>query len=162
MTHRHEREARAAVYQRVRDGVKPSAQNKLRCLVFQCEEILVKREGLRKQRLLRILVATTIVLCQASGKRQGDITMPEGGGSNIEVAHHLTERKEQSEFRMPQAVEIAEAILLAIVAITTAWGGYQAALWTGHQSKLYGLASQQRVQAARAQASANYERLYDA
>jgi hypothetical protein len=88
--------------------------------------------------------------------------MPEGGGSNIEIAHQLTEHKEPSEFRMPQAVEIAEAIVLAIVAITTAWSGYQAALWTGHQSKLYGLASKQRVQAARAQDSANYERLYNA
>ena len=68
--------------------------------------------------------------------------MPEGGGSNIEVAHHLSEHNESREYRMPQAVEIAEAIVLAIVAITTAWSGYQAALWTGHQSKLYGLASQ--------------------
>src|SRR5664280_2832324 len=75
--------------------------------------------------------------------------MPEGGGSNIEIAHHLTERKEESGPQMPRAVEIAEAIVLAIVAITTAWSGYQAALWTGHQSKLYGLASKQRVQAAR-------------
>ena len=88
--------------------------------------------------------------------------MPEGKGSNIEVAHHLSEHKEQSEFRMPQTMEIAEGILLAIVAITTAWSGYQAALWTGRQSKLYGLASKQRVQAARAEASANYERLYNA
>src|SRR5664279_6200746 len=162
MTHRHEREARAAVYQRVRDGVKPSAQNKLRCLVFQCEEILVKREGLRKQRLLRILVATTIVLCQASGKRQGDITMPEGGGSNIEVAHHLSEHEEPREYRMPRTVEIVEGIVLAIVAITTAWSGYQAALWTGHQSKLYSVANRLRVQAGGAEAAANYERLYNA
>ncbi len=88
--------------------------------------------------------------------------MPEGGGSNIEVAHHLSEHKEQREYRMPQAVEIVEGIVLAIVAITTAWSGYQAALWTGHQSKLYGLASKQRVQAARAAASANEERLYNA
>ncbi len=88
--------------------------------------------------------------------------MPEGGGSNIEVAHHLSEHKEQHEYRMPQAVEIVEGIVLAIVAITTAWSGYQAALWTGHQSELYALASKLRVQAARADASANYERLYDA
>ena len=88
--------------------------------------------------------------------------MPEGGGSNIEVAHHLSEHNEPPEYRIPFAVEIAEAIVLAIVAITTAWSGYQAALWTGHQSKLYGVASKQRVQAARAEASANYDRLYNA
>ena len=88
--------------------------------------------------------------------------MPEGGGTNIEVAHHLSEHNLPPEYRIPFAVEIAEAIVLAIVAITTAWSGYQAALWTGHQSKLYGVASKQRVQAARAQDSANFERLYNA
>ena len=88
--------------------------------------------------------------------------MPEGAGSNIEVAHHLSEHKAQSESRVPSILEIAEGIVLALVAITTAWSGYQAALWTGHQSKLYGVASKQRVQAARAEAAANYERLYNA
>ena len=88
--------------------------------------------------------------------------MPESTGSNIEVAHHLSEYEKPSERRIPQAVEIVEGIVLAIVAITTAWSGYQAALWTGHQSKLYGLASKQRVQAEGAEAVANYERLYNA
>ena len=88
--------------------------------------------------------------------------MPEAGGSNIEVAQHLSEHEEQREYRMPQAVEIAEAIVLAIVAITTAWSGYQATLWAGHQSKLYGVAGKQRVQAGVAEASSNYERLYNA
>jgi len=88
--------------------------------------------------------------------------MPEAGGSNIEVAHHLSEHREQREYRMPQIVEIAEAIVLAIVAITTAWSGYQAALWSGHQSKLHGVASKLRVEAEGAAASASYERLYNA
>ena len=44
-------------------------------------------------------------------------------------------------------LEIAEAIVLAIVAIATAWSGYQAALWTGHQAELYALANHYRVQA---------------
>ncbi len=88
--------------------------------------------------------------------------MPEAGGSNIEVAHHLSEHNEPPEYRIPFAVEIAEAIVLAIVAITTAWSGYQAALWTGHQSKLYGVAGRLRVQAAAAADSANFERLYNA
>ena len=88
--------------------------------------------------------------------------MPEAGGSNIEVAHHLSEHEEQREYRMPRTVEIVEGIVLAIVAITTAWSGYQAALWTGHQSKLYGVAGKLRVQSGTAEASANYERLYNA
>jgi len=88
--------------------------------------------------------------------------MPEAGGSNIEVACHLSEHEEQREYRVPRAVEIVEGIVLAIVAVTTAWSGYQAALWTGHQSKLYGVANRLRVQAEGAEAAANYERLYNA
>jgi hypothetical protein len=88
--------------------------------------------------------------------------MPEAGGSNIEVAHRLSEHEEQREYRVPRAVEIVEGIVLAIVAVTTAWSGYQAALWTGHQSKLYSVANRLRVQAEGAEAAANYERLYNA
>ena len=58
-------------------------------------------------------------------------------------------------------VEIAEGIVLAIVAITTAWSGYQAALWAGHQSELYALASKQRVQAEQ-KPPPTTERLYNA
>jgi hypothetical protein len=87
--------------------------------------------------------------------------MPEAGGSNIEIAHHLTEH-EESESSRHAILEILEAVVLAIVAITTAWSGYQAALWTGHQSELYGQASKLRVQAEGTATSANQERLYNA
>jgi hypothetical protein len=86
--------------------------------------------------------------------------MPEAGGSNIEIAHHLTEH-EESESSRHAILEIIEAVVLAIVAITTAWSGYQAALWTGHQSELYGQASKLRVQAEGAAAYANQERMYN-
>ena len=88
--------------------------------------------------------------------------MPEAGGSNIEVAHHLTEHKEHSQSLGHEILEIAEAIVLAIVAIATAWSGYQAALWTGHQSELYGLADTFRIQAEGTATVANQERLYNA
>lgn len=91
--------------------------------------------------------------------------MPEGaGGSNIEVAHHLSEHKhgEHSQSFAHEILEIAEAIVLALVAITTAWSGYQAALWTGHQAELYGTSSRLRVQAEGAATAANQERLYNA
>jgi hypothetical protein len=89
--------------------------------------------------------------------------MPEAGGSNIEIAHHLTEHEEASEAASRHAIiEIIEAVVLAIVAITTAWSGYQAALWTGHQSELYGQASRFRVQAEGAAEYANQERMYNA
>lgn len=87
--------------------------------------------------------------------------MPETGSANIEVAHHLGE-KHGSHSGQSQLIEILEAILLAIVAVTTAWSGYQAALWTGEQSKLYGTSSRLRVEAEGAGTAANQERLYNA
>jgi hypothetical protein len=66
--------------------------------------------------------------------------MSEAGGSNIEFAQHLSEHKGSSQSLGHEILEIAEAVVLAVVAIATAWSGYQAALWTGHQSELYGQA----------------------
>jgi hypothetical protein len=88
--------------------------------------------------------------------------MPEAGGSNIELAQLLSERKASSESFGHEILEIVEAVVLAVVAITTAWSGYQAALWTGHQSELYGQADKLRVQAEGAATYANQERLYNA
>ncbi len=74
--------------------------------------------------------------------------MFEAGGSNIEIAQHLSDHKGSAHSLGHEILEIAEAMLLAVVAITTAWSGYQSALWAGHQSELYGQASKLRVQAA--------------
>jgi hypothetical protein len=73
--------------------------------------------------------------------------MSEAGGANIEVAHHLSHSHEPPKRLFNQILEFTEATVLAIVAIATAWGGYQAALWSGHQSELYGQASKLRVEA---------------
>src|SRR5271168_2229514 len=88
--------------------------------------------------------------------------MPEAGGANIEIAKHLGEHESAGESSGRAILEIIEALVLAIVAIATAWSGYQAALWTGHQSELYGQASKLRVQAEGAANAANQERLYNA
>jgi len=88
--------------------------------------------------------------------------MPEAGGSNIEVARHLSEHAVHSKSSAHQLLEITEAVVLAIVAVATAWSGYQAALWTGRQAELYGQAGKLRVQAGGAEAYANQERLYNA
>ena len=87
--------------------------------------------------------------------------MPEAGGSNIEIAKHLSEAESAPSLRHT-ILEIVEALVLATVAIATAWSGYQAALWTGHQSELYGQASKLRVQGEGAANYANQERLYNA
>lgn len=57
--------------------------------------------------------------------------MAEIGGPQVEVAHHLTEHKHGEQTLAHEILEIIEAIVLAVVAITTAWSGYQAALWDG-------------------------------
>src|ERR1700758_3852516 len=88
--------------------------------------------------------------------------MPEAGDSNIEIAHHLTEGGESSRSPQHVIVEIAEAVVLAVVAVATAWCGYQAALWTGQQAVLYGQASKLRVQGEGTANYANQERLYNA
>lgn len=89
--------------------------------------------------------------------------MPEAGGSNVEIAKHLSEHDKTAQSLWDAAIlEIVEALVLATVAIATAWSGYQAALWTGHQSELYGQASKLWVQAEGAAAYANQERLYNA
>jgi hypothetical protein len=49
--------------------------------------------------------------------------------------------------RWEKVVEIVEVIALALVAIATAFSGYQGAQWGGEQSRLYGLASTTRFEA---------------
>jgi hypothetical protein len=63
--------------------------------------------------------------------------MSEAGRSDIEIAHLRSEREESPQSLVHRVLEIAKALVLAIVAITTAWSGYQAVLWTGHQSELW-------------------------
>lgn len=88
--------------------------------------------------------------------------MSEGGNSNVEVAHHLSGQRESSPSWGHEILEITEALVLAVVAVSTAWSGYQAALWNGNQAELYGQASKMRVQAEGVATYANQERLYNA
>jgi hypothetical protein len=72
-------------------------------------------------------------------------TMSESGGSNVELAQRLSGHNHSSHSLGHEILEIAEAVVLALVAIATAWSGYQAALWTGHQEELYGQAANSRL-----------------
>jgi hypothetical protein len=76
-----------------------------------------------------------------------------------EVAHVVTH--EQHGNRREGLLEVAEAILLAIVAIATAWSGYQTGKWDGHQASLYSLATKYRVEADTANTLSGQQRLYD-
>ncbi|MBP7474529.1 MAG: hypothetical protein KA810_04660 [Pyrinomonadaceae bacterium] len=64
--------------------------------------------------------------------------------ANVEFAHKLHEKgshQNGSSFRL----EIVEAFLLAIVAVATAWSGYQSAKWDGHSAESYAQAAAYRI-----------------
>lgn len=89
--------------------------------------------------------------------------MPES--SNIEIAHHVHEsgaHHATARRRHEVAIEVGEAFLLALVAVATAWSGYQSALWDGRSTKLYGDSSRIRIQATQATTRGGQEQLYDA
>jgi hypothetical protein len=60
-----------------------------------------------------------------------------------------------------ELIEILEAVVLAFVAVATAWSGYQAAIWDGRQAHLYGLSSKYRLVATQSSSLAGQERLFD-
>ena len=89
--------------------------------------------------------------------------MPEAGGHNIEIAHHLTEpEKAQVSGHTHRAVEWIEAVILALVAITTAWSGYEAARWSAIQSVLYGRSTRLRVEGQTLEVESNQAKQYGA
>ena len=60
-----------------------------------------------------------------------------------------------------EAIEIIEALILALVAVATAWSGYQAASWAGRRAENYAQASRLRVTAEGVATLAGQERIYD-
>jgi hypothetical protein len=91
--------------------------------------------------------------------------MPEGN-ANMEIAQHLREHgghegSSQPSHRRIETIEILEAILLAIVALSTALSGYQAAKWDGESARAYATSSRLRIQSNETQITANETLLYD-
>ena len=60
-----------------------------------------------------------------------------------------------------QFLEIVEALMLSVVAVVTAWCGYQAAKWDGRQAYLYGTSGRLGVQAAAKATEGGQQRLLD-
>jgi hypothetical protein len=88
--------------------------------------------------------------------------MPED--MNIEAAHRLSEPKDEPKRmtgRRREIAEIVEVVILAIVAVATAWSGYQAARWDGQQAFLYGESTKIRVDASEAATLGGQQRLQD-
>jgi hypothetical protein len=59
----------------------------------------------------------------------------------------MSDRPADNEGRTFDRIEILEVTVLALVAIATAWSGYQATQWGGRQALLYGQASTTRFAA---------------
>jgi hypothetical protein len=92
--------------------------------------------------------------------------MPEAN-VNTEIAQHLREHGEHhgapeppSRFRL-ESVEILEAVLLALVAILTAWSGYQAAKWDGASAREYATSSRLRANGNTLQLTSNQQLIYN-
>ena len=76
--------------------------------------------------------------------------MPEG--SNVEIAHSLAEDHHHqtapdSRSRLHRILELLEVFVLAIVAVATAWSGFQAAKFDGEQAFHYGESNRIRFEA---------------
>jgi hypothetical protein len=93
-------------------------------------------------------------------------SLPPDDGAPQET-HHSSAREEAAR---PQPIarlftvhwlEVVEAVLMGVVAVATAWGGYQAARWSGLQSVEYVEASGIRVEATQASTHAGQLTLYD-
>jgi len=79
--------------------------------------------------------------------------MPEAGEANIEFAHELSHSHGHAvphltRERWHAVVEVLEVVLLAIVAVATAYSGFQAAKWDAEETHRYGDSSTLYTQAA--------------
>ena len=93
--------------------------------------------------------------------------MPEGN-INTEVVEHLSEHggghehRPENEGRLRvEVIEILEAVLLSLVAIATAWSGYQSARWDGLSAHDYATSSKLRVESEQFNLQSGQYLLYD-
>ncbi len=88
--------------------------------------------------------------------------MPEST-SNVEFAHRIHEQGHHGGGPHGRAewLEVLEAVVLAAVAVLTAWSGYQAAKWDARSAAAYARASSITAEAQEQQTLAGQEHLYD-
>jgi hypothetical protein len=79
----------------------------------------------------------------------------------VEKLNGLSEHAVRTRSRAEEALEIVEALVLALVAIATAWSGYQAARWDGQRAQLYAESNKLRVGVEELDTLAGQERIYD-
>ncbi len=86
--------------------------------------------------------------------------------SNVEFAHKVHELHEHDLHHgggdsRSEWIEILEAVVLAIVAIATAWAGYQAAKWDARSAEEYALSMRTSIESQQTASLAGQEKLYD-
>ena len=81
-------------------------------------------------------------------------------GYVIRKLNQMPESGDTSRSRL-EVIEIIEALILALVAVATAWSGYQAAQWAGKRAQDYSKADRLRVTAEGLATLAGQERIYD-
>ena len=79
---------------------------------------------------------------------------------HIHAPEELTRRSEHLSGR-ERIFELVAAVLLSLATLGIAWSGYQAAKWSGLQSRSYAQASTARAQANRASTLASQDRQQD-
>jgi hypothetical protein len=82
---------------------------------------------------------------------------------NADVAQELSERSEPTGHRQrwEEIAEIVEVLFLAVVAMATAWSGFQAAKWDGREAALYQDATRDRFEAEAASTLGGLELVSD-
>jgi hypothetical protein len=86
------------------------------------------------------------------------LAMPEH--VHVHAPHELTEES-HAERRQERILEFVAVLLLSVSTLAIAWSGYQAARWSGHQSRDYASASTARAQANRVSTLAGQQRIQD-
>jgi hypothetical protein len=81
-------------------------------------------------------------------------------GYVIRKLNQVLESGDTSQSRW-EVIEIIEALILALVAVATAWSGYQAAEWAGRRAEDYSKSNRLRVNAEGLATLAGQERIYD-
>ena len=82
----------------------------------------------------------------------------------MKIAHEPCEKNGNNTpqpSRLEFTIEILEAVILASVALATAWSGFQAAQWNGHQAELYGEANGLNIKAVSLNTSDGQDHLYN-
>jgi hypothetical protein len=95
-------------------------------------------------------------MSKSKEEQQDELPQQSAPASNGQQKQPLT-----SQQRIDRWFQVFTAIMLGVVAVATAWSGYQATRWAGEQSSLYAQASALRVVSTRDSTLAGQLKLYD-